>query len=176
MCKTPNVQVAPSTNSRAKAPRAQDLRGRDHRFKLPAHPEINCNLILQGHRIRNNEKPTATCSTWIKISPPDVFIVADFRLFHSCMTVYLVHDHSKSQEIDLQWKKVFLRKQLFTVFADLNYYFNKLLVFLPGWSNMRVQWSSIWSGSLCSASTYNAGLFNKHFKTLKSYFSKLEFF
>lgn len=31
---------------------------------------------------------------------PDVFIVTDFRLFHSCMTVYLVDDYSKSQEID----------------------------------------------------------------------------
>lgn len=31
---------------------------------------------------------------------PDVFIVADFRLFHSSMPVHFVDDYSKSQEIN----------------------------------------------------------------------------
>lgn len=32
---------------------------------------------------------------------PNVFIVADFRLFHGSMPVHFVDDHSKSQEINL---------------------------------------------------------------------------
>lgn len=32
---------------------------------------------------------------------PDIFIVADFRLFHSGVPVHLVDDYSKGQEINL---------------------------------------------------------------------------
>lgn len=33
---------------------------------------------------------------------PDVFIVTDFRLFHSGVTVHFVDDDSKSQKVDLR--------------------------------------------------------------------------
>lgn len=36
---------------------------------------------------------------------PDVFIVADFRLFHSSVPIDLKHDHPKGQEIHLQLKR-----------------------------------------------------------------------
>lgn len=44
-----------------------------------------------------------TFSTRTQLILPDVFIVADFRLFHSSVPVHFVDDYSESQEINLRW-------------------------------------------------------------------------
>lgn len=62
-----------------------------------------------------------------------------------------------SGKTTIKWISV-IKKNYFTCLFE--HIHESWCMILPGWSNMQVRWSSIWSGFLCWANTYDGIIFN----------------
>lgn len=105
---------------------------------------------------------------------PDIFIVADFRLFHSGVPVHLVDDYSKGQEINLLQKpsraqnmhRKKIKKEM-TIYATamlvcrINIFPGRLtrMIRQAGPMKLQIKWFSVLSQHLQNITPHNYDFF-----------------